>query len=349
LFALSLKNFNYPDYNGQHFVENAYASTITWFETGFSFGYMYKWTDDETIDLGINVKRLIGYNATDVALSKFDFIYNKKQDISINEVQGEYRMTQPAWGVGKGWGMDIGFNYQKKLGSISGYRPNTKADGCRHIDYKYKIGFSVLDVGAFKVTQNAILQEFDYKNQPFKFDSSQIKSFKDADNYIHTNLVNNGVQQVRGSSYRAWLPFALSAQFDYNFENNWFLNLTAVNSFKISDQTKRIDVFAVTPRYERKYFEVDFPVSLVDFRYPQMGIAFRFGNNFIIGTNRISSVTGKIRDTYGGSIYFNLKIAFYRKCGSKSSKKRYKQGKRPSCPAYAWVDTVGNKKGWGRI
>jgi hypothetical protein len=338
LFVLALKNFDYSSYYGKSLNAQAYANTISWFETGLSYGYMYKYSSYETIDFGINVKQLIGYNSSSVTLSKFDFIFNKKRDISINEAIGGYRITQPAWGVGRGWGVDLGVNYQKKLEGVEGYRPNTIAGGCKHIDYKYKVGLSVLDLGAFNVNKNAVLQEFDYKSQPFKFDSSKTKSFKDVDNLINTTLTNNGVQQTRGASYYAWLPFGISGQFDYNFENNFYVNVTTISSFKIQYQTKRIDVISVTPRYERKYFEIAMPVSLIDYRYANIGLAFRFGNNLIIGTNRLDTFFGKIRDVYGGDIYINLKFAFYRHCGGGSggggNTKRYKKPNTKNCPAY---------------
>lgn len=333
LFTLAIKKFDYSSFNGKSFNEKASANTISWFETGLSYGYMFKYSGDETIDIGINVKRLIGYNSSSITLSQFDFIYNKKKDLFVNEMDGGYRFVEPAWGVGKGWGVDVGVNYQKKLEGISDYRPNTIVGGCKHIDYKFKIGLSFLDMGAFKVKKNALLQEFSYDAQPFKFDSSKTKTFTDIDRLIKTNLTNNSIQQTTGTSYWALLPFALSAQFDYNFENNFYLNFTTVNSIKITYQTKRIDVIAITPRYERKRFEIAVPVSLVDYRYPQVGLAFRFGNNFIIGSDRIDSLFGKIRNVYGADLYFHIKMAFFRKC--KSAKKRYKTGPRPNCPAYS--------------
>lgn len=321
LFVLAIKKFKYQPYLGKSFDEYSYANTISWFETGLSYGYMHMRSSFETIDFGINVKRLVGYNSSSVAISKFDFVYNGERDILINEAEGGYRITNPQWGVGKGWGVDIGVNYQKKLESVVGYKPNTKDGGCKYIDYKLKLGFSILDLGAFRVKNNAVVQEFQYIAQPFVFDSTKTKSFKDIDQWINVSLINNNVNQTRRTNYRALLPFALSLQFDYNFENNFYLNVTTVNAFKIANQTRRVDVLAITPRYERKYFEVDVPIALVDFRYPQVGLAFRFGNNLIIGTERLDSFIGRIRNVYGGDLYFHLKFAIYKKCRGKSNYK----------------------------
>lgn len=332
LFVLALKDFDYKSYSGRSFQEKAYMNTITWFEVGLSYGHMFNYSTDETIDVGINVKRLTGINSTSITLSNFDFLYNAKKDITINEADGGYRIVQPGWGVGQGWGVDIGVNYQKKLESIAGYKPNTKEAGCKHIDYKYKLGLSLLDIGAFNVKNNAILQEFSYKAEQFKFDNSKINSFSDFDNTLNSSLTSNSIKQTRGTSYWAWLPFAIGAQFDYNFENHFYVNATTITAFKFANQTKRIDVISVTPRYERKYFEIDLPISLVDYRYPQVGLAFRLGNNLIIGSDRIDSFFGKIRDVYGADIYFHLKFAFFRRCGGK---RHYKKSSRtPHCDAY---------------
>lgn len=331
LFVLALKDFNYTPYFKQSFKESASINNITWFETGISYGYMQTISNFETLNWGINIKRLTGINATSVAISNLDFLYNKKKNFGINTFEGSYRIVEPAWGIGTGWGIDLGVNYQVKLDGIVGYRPNTKAGGCKHIEYKYKLGLSLIDIGWFSVDGNAVVQEYKYTGQPFNFDTSKAQSPEDIDKLIVNNLNNNQITQARTNNFTATLPFAISAQFDYNFENFFYLNVTTITGFKLPNQATRIDILSVTPRYERKYFEVSAPLSLIDYRYIQLGLALRFGNNLIIGTNRLDSFLGGIRDVYGGDIYFNLKFAFYRKCGGMNASK---VAKNTRCNAY---------------
>ena len=150
------------------------------------------------------------------------------------------------------------------------------------------------------------------------------------------------------NSYKAYLPTALSIQYDYNFENGFFLNGTIVQNLSFFNQlgVHRQNSFAVTPRYERPRFEVAMPITLRRYYSPSLGLAFRFWNNLIIGTDRLGSILFN-GDTYGTDIYFNIKIAklYTNKCKGKSFKKKFKRYKTNAChftPNKKWK----KKKKW---
>jgi hypothetical protein len=113
---------------------------------------------------------------------------------------------------------------------------------------------------------------------------------------------------------------AVSAQFDYNFENNIYINASAIFGPRIGNSVRRGGLLAVVPRYERKRFELSLPVSLWDFRYPQIGFQLRLNNNFIIGYDRAMPFLFR-SDVYGFDIYFHLKFSVYRNPACQSGKK----------------------------
>lgn len=328
LFILALDGFNYDKYIGDQLSEKGTMAFLSWFETGLSYGYMHKLDNKHTLDFGINVKRLNGIGSAAVSMDQFDFILNQNKDISIITASGGYRLSDVGWNIGKGFGFDLGVNYQKKLYDIERYEPNAKGN-CKHIDYKYRLGLSFLDIGYIGIKQNAIAREFIYQSQNFNFDTANVNTPADADAYLNQSLINSSAQQSSKRAYTALTPFALSLQFDYNFGKGFFINATTVNSFKVKYQVKRIDVLSITPRYERKWFEVAIPISLVGYNYLQAGVAVRLGQHFIIGTNRLTGITGRVRDVYGSNLYFHLKFAIFRKCKEGKPKRNKK-----ACKAY---------------
>lgn len=330
LAYLAIKKFDYTPYIGSSFKEKAHLSTATWFETGVSYGRMFIIGNYKTLNVGGNIKRLKAINASALTLKDFDYTVDGVKDLQVNHAEGSYRLVEPGWGIGKGWAIDAGVNYQYKVRDVSGYLPNTKKNGCKNIDYKYKIGLSVMDLGYLNIKSNAFVKDIEYNAQQFDFDSASINTFGDFDRFANTNVVNNAVSQTNASKFKTMLPFALSAQADYNFENGLYLNATLLTSFKIRNQPKRVSVLAFTPRYERKYFEIAMPVSFVGFTYPQLGLSIRLGNWIIIGTDRLDSFRGKIRNVYGADIYFHIKYALFQKC----KKRKAKFAPVRHCPAY---------------
>ncbi len=330
LAYLAIKNFDYAPYIGKQFKEKAYINTLTWFETGLSYGRMFIVGNYQTLNVGANIKRLKGVNATSLTVKDFDYTVLGSKNLFIDHVEGGYRFIEPAWGIGKGWALDAGVNYQYKVRDVNGYTPNTKKNGCKSIEYKYRAGVSLMDLGAIKIKANAIVQDFEYNYQQFDFDSVPIKSVSDADKAMQNNLVNNSITQTRATKFTTMLPLALAGQFDYNFENGLYINTSMVTSIKFNNQTKRTGLLSFTPRYERKLFEIAMPISFVGYTYPQLGLCVRLGNWIIVGSDRLDSFRGKARKVYGADFYFHLKFALFKRCKRHTAKFRSTR----HCPAY---------------
>ncbi|MFT4525649.1 MAG: hypothetical protein ACI9FU_000749 [Granulosicoccus sp.] len=101
-------------------------------------------------------------------------------------------------------------------------------------------------------------------------------------------------------------------------------------------------ILGITPRYEIKWFEAALPISLYDYRHPQVGLAFRF-YNITIGSDNILPFFFPI-DVYSGNIYASVKITLFnnpacrtkKNRGGKSKTKRLpiKKGSAVDCPAF---------------
>ena len=55
-----------------------------------------------------------------------------------------------------GWGLDLGFTYQKMKGNARSYFPNSKKMGCNSMPYLYKFGVSIMDIGQLNLQRVSI-------------------------------------------------------------------------------------------------------------------------------------------------------------------------------------------------
>ncbi|MGB0888622.1 MAG: DUF5723 family protein, partial [Vicingaceae bacterium] len=232
--------------------------------------------------------------------------------------------TEPAFNSGKGWAIDLGFTYKKTLKHIDNYIPYSQRNGCRKSEYKYKIGVSILDLGY--ITNNSGANYGEIKRQ-FGVWEDYSNNTIDNTNDINTKLNNSfGNIENQKNVYTAYLPTAISAQYDYNFENGFYVNATIVQNLSFFNQlgVNRQNLLAVSPRLELPRFEVSLPISLKKYQYPSVGLAFRFWNNIIIGTDRLLPLVKK-QDLYGMDFYFGIKFA---KLYTNKCKSRVLKGKR---------------------
>jgi hypothetical protein len=318
-FALNNNRKNY-DYVGLDIKnQKAFLSTAAWTEFGINFGYMYNRNHYVFKNIAVNLKYLVGISHSNVALKDLDLSIPDSNQLDNIHVKAAYRITKPQWNAGKGFSLDLGWSYAKMLDAVSNYYPNNKRkSGCKHIDYKFRFGVSITDLGLINYSKNAFVKQIEYTDGDVNLDSTKTNSLESIDSEI--NKAGNGLSVKSKTHYIALMPIGLSAQYDYNFENNFYLNTTLIVGIRIPYQVKRPDILGVTLRYDRKYFGAAIPVSLYNWTYPQLGFCLRFGNNLIIGTDRAGFLFGKVRNTYGADVYVNLKFAIYKHCKKKRKK-----------------------------
>jgi hypothetical protein len=295
---------------GTYDINNARIKSMVWGEIGITYGKILIANNDNMLTGAISVKRLFGFqNAAilvDDALVRVPTVDNQ----TLIQTNGKYSNTEPSLSAGKGWGTSLGVTYKKMKEDVTSYIPHSTLSGCEQINYRYKIGVSLLDIGYINFDNNSYYGNFD-----------ETTAVDDVNSLSDLNAESQSNQS--GSSYKAWLPAAASVQLDYNVNDKVYLNGTIIQNFPTANTygVERTNTLAISARYESKYFGVGVPLSLNNYVNPQMGLAIRIAN-VTIGSDNFLPLFFKHNEIKAGDIYFSLKHTFYKnpKCKDRSGK-----------------------------
>ena len=202
-----------------------------------------------------------------------------------------------------GFGADIGFIYE--------WRPNpTDIENNSRSNYKLKVGLSITDIGSINY-KDAEANTYDINNTVDEITFESEEDFEDKLNNLYTRTGSRDFTKVN-------LPTALHLTADYNLDTQFFINLRTDLSLRKASElnTNKIDnSFVLTPRFERKWFSVFVPLSLMDYSGFNAGFGFRAGPLFVgsntVLTNLMSS------ESKATNVYLGLKIPIYKKGKSK--------------------------------
>ena len=319
---LLFEGFDYLPQRGiKYKTSNTKINAMSWGELGFSYAYTFKQKSYNQYIGGISVKRLYGITHMGANIKNASFAVPDTSNIDIWNIDAKYGFSAPSFNAGRGWSADLGFTYKKTLKQVDRYIPYSKNNDCIKSNYLYKIGLSLLDLGAISFKTNSYYGEIrdegtwkDYNNSNFNDDYDQYHN-KIIDGFANTSNLKD--------SYLAYLPTALAVQYDYNFQNGFYINGSLLQNLSFFNQLgiKRQNLLAIAPRLELPRFEVSIPLSLRRYNTPSFGLAFRIWNHLIVGSDRLGSILFK-GDIYGTDIYFNIKIAklYTNRCKTKPSK-----------------------------
>lgn len=328
------------DYNQQKM--GAFATA--WAEVGISYGRIVYQRGRDMINAGITAKYLMGIGHMSTYLDNVDHQVVDDQDWSLASVTGQYAITQPGFANGHGFAVDLGVTYKRMLEEVGDYAPHTVQSDCGTIDYRYRIGVSLLDLGGINFSQNSLIRRFNNSTTTWEnYPDADVNGIGDIDQLIASQFVSDAGSMTSGNRYGTAIPSAVSFQFDYNLGKNFYANATWVQGFKLARRTSGIrrSLLAITPRYETKWFEASLPISLYDYRSPMVGMAFRF-YSITIGSDNILPFIIPM-DIYSANIYASVKITLFKnpscgkgKRGGKKSKKngRMKPGSAVDCPSF---------------
>lgn len=307
-------------------------------EMGFTLGAVLREQDQDFFKVGLTIKRLNGLLNIHYVGENLDYTVNanatraRRQDVFFRTAVGTYATTtsnalrtasfSSDWLFGK---LAAGIGYGFDIGAVYEFRPDfdkydMKINGKWRMDgtknkYLYRIGVALIDVGNINynnpnyvnVTQinqsNVLIQPgtFNKIDSPDRLYNQMNNAFNlnDAD-YQH--------------SFKSALPMALSSNFDYKFSEKIYFNATWIQSLRNPKAIgmNQPSMFALTPRYESKMFDVAVPIALQNgYRNLMIGLAGRAGPLFI-GTENLGGVLN-IGNPRGISAYFGLFLPIYRK------------------------------------
>lgn len=319
LAKFSFEGFKYlpqrgVEYNGS----DVKINTLAWGEVGINYAYIFKQEKTNMYLGGVSLRKLIGITHMGANIDEVTYQVPDTSNIDFINAKGKYGFTAPSFNSGDGWAIDLGFTYKKTLDEVDHYTPYSIESNCKKSEYKYKIGVSLLDLGWITFHNDSRYGEID--NQPGVWQKYQSAQFGDAvknDTKIVESFLN---VQNQKTQYTTYLPSALSVQYDYNFENGFYLNGSIVQNLSFFNElgVNRQNLLAITPRFELPRFEISSPISLRKYTSPSIGIAVRLWNNIIIGTDRLGPLLFNM-DIYGLDIYCSFKIAklYSNKCKTK--------------------------------
>ena len=303
---------------------------MSWSEIGLNYavkipnslGYM---------GLGINVKRLTGYEAGYLEnLQPWTHTKLINDTIIVGNSQGHYGLTNSnlngndngITSTGKGFGFDLGF-----VQVIQEYE-----DG-----YKWRIGASILDIGSINFNKNAqthtVTNSGEFKLALDEFNFNYSEETDEFLQYFSEQALGDSLASQTSNSFKLALPTAVSLQADYSFNKHVYLNGSFIHRLPTGKlNPRRSSLLAVTPRFEHRWFSASMPVSFLNWQKMQVGLAARLGF-LVIGSDKIGSLIAK-SDYYGTDFYVALKVNPFNLGlfdGGNGGKRKFGKGKDVKC------------------
>jgi len=302
------------------------ATGLVWGEIGLSYSYVFYNKYYSQISAGFSIKRLMGmagvyynsnyldYKITDdtvyIKRIKAGYGYSLPMNYKTDKISDNKLIK------GGGWSGDIGITYIRKSEPTS-LKPMKINKPCQQkcLDYIFKVGISLLDIGKIKFNTNARSYMFDTTNVIWTgTHASDMNSPDKFDSVIIQHLAGSQNLSVKTNNITIWLPSALSVQVDFHAYKNFYINSTAIKSIHFGNQyALRPTSLSFAPRFETRFWEVNLPVTLYEKFSPRIGLSLRF-SNLTIGTEKIIGFMSSY-DFSGMDLYASLKINFLKgKC-----------------------------------
>jgi hypothetical protein len=277
---------------------------------------MLQVSNEHHLNVGATVKRLFPRGHVAMNVEEADYLFTSN-NLFIDNMVGDIATAAPGL-KGGGWAADLGVEFKRTINGKKTYIPFSSESRCIKVDYKYKIGASLLDVGAInfrqgaentRITNSAIFWP-DYQN-------TQPNGIQGLDSIIDLRFENDQVVFENSSDYSVSLPRAFTIHGDVHMKDNFFLGAVLVQNVqsKKLHSLRRTNVLGIIPRYETQKFEFSLPFSFTEYNRMRTGMALRW--KFIIfGTDDLLPLF--VSKAYGLDMYFDLKIPIFGKgnCGN---------------------------------
>lgn len=293
-------------------LKNTRASAMSWVEYGGNFGLMLKRDRNTLISGGVNLRYITGINIMYGRFSELNGYYNNTL-IHIQNMEAVYKYNEAAFNSGRGAATDIGFTYKKMTEPVNNYYANSTRCNCRKIDYIYKVGFTLRDLGYIRFNRNTYTGT--------SSGSGDFYTDRNDTSYISAIQSFTDVAQT-AQPFFASLPTSAVTQLDYNFLNGFYVNVTAIKNLVPNSVTgvRANDVLAVSPRFEVQNFEFTLPLTFQKFIYPQLGLAMRY-RGFALGVDNVLPFVIS-KNTYGAGVYFSWTLSLFKNpdCNKKSQR-----------------------------
>lgn len=295
--------------------KKTFMNQTAYAEYAFSYSNMFYHFSRKSMGVGITAKYLVGITGGGVKIDDLQYNFENPIDADFFSYQGSVAYAA-GYGSGNGFAADIGFVYKKTLHNVTHYEPYSESSACETYDYKYKLSAAVIDFGYINFSKEAIRYDIEAGLSSTTL-TDGVFTFAGIGDFVSTNFSNIS----KYSKFRMLTPAALNLQADYNFENSCFISGQIMHGFfrRNALGVKRPDIYALSFRFQRKWFEGSMVTSLYNYEDLRLGTALRFGY-LTIGTDKLISMLG-VSDFYGTDAYFNLRFFLTKRPGCKRKEK----------------------------
>lgn len=305
---LSYYQFNSDVGRNGFTIKKGLANLMSWSEFGINYTYK-KETADGILAIGVHLKSLNGYESAyvfnteplEIAKTGIDSVKSSAGAIEYGFTNTLFQMDNEEYQLqknGSGIGIDLGIVF------TSGY---SEFD-----DYKWRFGISLLDIGKITFNRNAELHELSTDKDVF-FGGTHYEQYNEIEEWgtalknFSYQISGDSLGSFRENKFSNWLPTALSFQADYNISRGVYVNATALQSVPFArNAINRSSLFALTPRYESKWFSLSLPISLYNYNIFRTGLAMRLGFLYF-GSDDIGSILSRY-DFSGTDFYVGIKL-----------------------------------------
>jgi hypothetical protein len=310
----------------QNFQDNGTKlNTMGWLEYAVHYAAVIYTDGQNEWKAGISLKYLQGLFAAYVKNTHLNYNIENDSAISMTNSSVDYGRTDyDSYRKIKGYNdLNHGSGFGASLGMTFVHLRNPSAytyekDGQQWLNpdkstYVYRIGLSLLDLGAINYKRQAAAYHLETAAGTFSdWSNTTLRSNQQVDRTLSAIFYNgDSSRSFAGDHFKMGLPTSLSVQADWNFYKSFYANLTIIKGFGHGNNqgAVRPDLYSLTPRYETKWLEFSLPMSVIYYHrwQPRIGLAVRAGYFFfggdspatLFGTNNLERM-----DFYFGLHYF---------------------------------------------
>lgn len=296
------------------------TQAMLWTEYGITYGKTVRETSHERLNFAGRLKFLQGIYSMYLFIREVNYKFYEKDSVLIvsslvhygHSKNLEFNPNAIKFGFGgkPSFGLDLGATYEfYPITQVrSRGKSSSKTSSFQH-EYKYKIGFSVHDMGwiTYLKPENAR----DFKPDllaPIDFNSLQTSGdspLADADDTLSVKYQ----MILNDEKFRMNLPTLISIQGDYYAGKNIYINSTFNYAFQFrnnEDKVHEITTLSITPRWDYKFVGTYVPLSYNKYSRFRAGTSLRLGP-IILGTADLLPLVSK-RDIRAADFHFMLKV-----------------------------------------
>jgi Family of unknown function (DUF5723) len=303
------EGFAYSPQHGIRYPESNFRlSSAAWTEFGGSIGRIMIAQGNTLISGGITAKYLMAHGGAALQVDEFDYEVMDTARVEVYNARAQYGFAMPGINAGKGFGVDVGFEYQRTEDEVDRYVPHRESTGCKPAAYLWRIGVSVIDIGGMKFN-DAVSGTLTASTASIPdYDDMEMDGVEGLDSLFASDFTGYRSNQ----DLRIGLPTAVSIQYDRKIADSFFIGADLVQPMAGAQGTRlrRVATVAIVPRYETKRLEAALPIILHEYRKPSVGLMLRL-NNLIIGTDNILPLIAR-PNVYSVDAYVRLKITLFR-------------------------------------